>query len=136
MRPTEQQTLTCVHGRGTALGSLGLVERCYRPSSRVVRAYDTNVPQQWNERRWSSGTKKHTRNHPHTQNVLSYLEVEFRRVRIERKLCIRQGEMCILSLGEALREEEERVTSIFFLDHSLFFSRKTRVRMPNGFQAH
>lgn len=68
MRPTEQQTLTCVHGRGTALGSLGLVERCYRPSSRVVRAYDTNVPQQWNERRWSSGTKN-TRATTHTHKM-------------------------------------------------------------------
>lgn len=45
-------------------------------------------------------------------------------------------ERCAFYPSAKLCEKKKRVMSIFFLDHSLLFSRMTRVRMPNGFQAH
>lgn len=71
-------------------GNAGLVkEGC--PGSEVVRAYDTNVPQQWNERRWSRTQK----------NILFFLlewsfGVRPREIRIaaRRDVHFTPGELC------------------------------------------
>lgn len=73
-------------------GNAGLVKKgC--PGSRVVRAYDTNVPQQWNERRWSR-TQKHS--------VLSS-GVEFRCTTTRNTHCGK--ERCAFHPGELCCEE-------------------------------
>ena len=64
-------------------GNAGLVkEGC--PGSEVVRAYDTNVPQQWNERRWSR-----------TQKTFCSFFWSGVSVYDHEKYALRQGEMCI-----------------------------------------
>lgn len=62
VRPTEQQTLHDGTVRDGFWDARMVTMKCRSwQGKKVVLAYDTNVPQQWNERRWSRNIRP-----PHT----------------------------------------------------------------------